>query len=80
MIDRIARALAKADGEEFDANPHRYRRLATAALRSMLTPADAMIEAAHAAIEFDNIWAINSRADFRRAVKAMIHHAITQGE
>jgi hypothetical protein len=32
MVDRIAQALAKADGETVDADPGRYRRLAIASL------------------------------------------------
>jgi hypothetical protein len=31
-----------------------------------------MIDAAHEAVWFDAYWAINSRSDFQRAVKAMI--------
>jgi hypothetical protein len=38
-----------------------------------------MIDAARAAIWFGNDRTINSRADFRRAVRAMIRHA-TAGE
>ena len=30
-----------------------------------------MIDAAHKAASFDDMWAINSRRDFKRAVKAM---------
>jgi len=31
-----------------------------------------MIDAAHKAVSFDDIWAINSRRDFKRTVKAML--------
>jgi hypothetical protein len=31
-----------------------------------------MIDAAHQAASFDDHWAINSRRDFKRAVKAML--------
>ena len=31
-----------------------------------------MIDAAHEAASFDDMWAINSRRDFKRAVKAML--------
>jgi hypothetical protein len=37
-----------------------------------------MIHAAHEAVWFDPYWAINSRSDFQRAVKAMIAAALTQ--
>jgi hypothetical protein len=72
MIDQIAHAIAEADGSEFQAEPARYRRLAVAALRPLTNPTDAMIDAAHKAASFDDIWAINSRRDFKRAVKAML--------
>ena len=37
-----------------------------------------MIDAAHEAVWFDTYWAINSRADFKKAVNAMIASAIKQ--
>jgi len=80
MAERVARALAKADGEAFAANSGRYRQLAIAALKTMTVPTEAMINAAHAAVWFDDAWAINDSSDFRRAVRAMIAHAITEGE
>jgi hypothetical protein len=43
-------------------------------------PSEAMIDAAHLAVWFDAEWAINSRRDFRRAVRAMITHAISEGQ
>jgi hypothetical protein len=43
-----------------------------AALKPLANPTDAMIAAAHEAVWFDAYWAINSRSDFQRAVKAMI--------
>lgn len=72
MVDQIAHAIAKADGSEFEAEPARYRRLAMAALRPLANPTDAMIDAAHEAASFDDLWAINNRRDFKRAVKAML--------
>ena len=41
---------------------------------SVDTP-EAMGDAAHEAASFDAHWAINSRRDFKRAVKAMIAQA-----
>lgn len=38
MFDRIARALAKADGATFAADPARYRLLAIAALKPLTVP------------------------------------------
>ena len=72
MVDRIAHAIAEADGANFQAEPARYRRLAEAALRPLAKPTDAMIDAAHKAASFDDLWAVNSRRDFKRAVKAML--------
>ena len=71
MIDRIAHAIAEADGSNFQAESARYRRLAAAALQSLTNLTDAMIDAAHEAASFDDLWAINSHRDFKRAVKAM---------
>ena len=47
------------------------RLLAVAASQPLANPTDAMIDAAHKAASFDDLWAINSRCDFKRAVKAM---------
>ena len=76
MLDTIANVIAEADGRALADDPARYRRMALAALKPLLRPTDAMIDAAHAAVWFDNYWAINSRADFRKAVRAMIKAAM----
>jgi hypothetical protein len=39
-----------------------------------------MIEAAHQAVWSDAYWAINSRRDFQKAVRAMILAAIAEGD
>ena len=72
MIDQVAHAIAEAEGSSFQADLARYRRLALAALQPLANPTDAMIDAAHKAASFDDLWAINSRRDFKRAVKAML--------
>lgn len=72
MVDRIAHAIAEADAGDFEADPARYRRLALAALQPLASPTEAMIDAAHQAVWFDDAWAINNRSDFKRAVKAML--------
>lgn len=79
MIDRMALAIAKADGQPMPADPSRYRRLALAALKPLAVPSEAMIDAAHNAVWFDAEWAINNRRDFRRAVRAMIANALAGG-
>ncbi len=71
MVDIVGSAIAEADGD-FQTDPNRYRRLAMAALAPLAKPTEDMIDAAHAAASFDAQWAINSRRDFRRVVKAMI--------
>ena len=79
MIDRITTAIAKADWADLHADPARYRRLALAALQPLAKPTEAMIDADHEAVRFDAEWAINSRADFRKAVRAMIHNRDERG-
>ena len=76
MVDQVSRAIAKADGTNFESDPPRYRRLALAALKPLTRPTEAMVDAAHEAVWFDAFWAINSRADFKKAVRAMIRAAI----
>jgi hypothetical protein len=78
MVDQIGRAIAKADGARFEDDPARFRRLAVAALRPLTRPTDTMVDAAHAAVSFDGAWPINGRADFRKAVRAMIRAGIAE--
>lgn len=75
MVDQVGRAIATADGADFATDPARYRRLALAALKPLTRPTEAMVDAAHEAVWFDAFWAINSRADFKKAVRAMIRAA-----
>jgi hypothetical protein len=67
MIDQVGTAIATADGADFESDPSRYRRLASAALKPLTRPTEAMVDA---------FWAINNRADFMRAVRAMIRAAL----
>ena len=76
MVDQVGRAIAKADGADFESDPPRYRKLALAALKPLTRPTEAMVDAAHEAVWFDAFWAINSRADFKKAVRAMIRAAM----
>ncbi len=78
MVEQIARAIAKADGTDLDSDPARYRRLALAAVKPIARPTEAMVDAAHEAVWFDAYWAINSRADFKKAVRAMIRAAMDE--
>jgi hypothetical protein len=76
MVDQVGTAIATADGADFKSDPARYRRLALAALKPLTRPTKAMVDAAHEVVWFDAFWAINSRADFKKAVRAMIRAAI----
>jgi hypothetical protein len=78
MVDQIARAIATADSAKLDDDPERYRRLAVAALKPLVRPTEAMVDAAHKAVWSDAYWAINGRADFRRAVRAMVRMAMRE--
>jgi hypothetical protein len=75
MVDQVGRA-AKADGGAFESDQLRYRKLAMAALKPLARPTEAMIDAAHETVWFDGFWAINRRADFKKAVRAMIRSAM----
>jgi hypothetical protein len=78
MLERVARAIAEADGGDFDAEPARYRRLAVAALEPLAHPTAAMIDAAHEAVWFDAGWAIDNRSDFRKSARAMIEAVLRE--
>jgi hypothetical protein len=74
--ERAARVVAKvARGSAAD-NADRYIRMADAVIAEFAKPTDAMIDAAYEAARFDEAWAINSRRDFVKAVKAMVRHAL----
>ena len=80
MPTRLVDNVSKADGGDIQVDGPRYRRLAMAALKPMTRPSEAMVDAAHEAVWFDAEWAINSRRDFRKAVRAMIGAALKDGE
>jgi hypothetical protein len=76
MIEQTARAIAGADGAKFEDDPDRFQRPALAALKPLARPTEAMVDAAHQAVWSDAFWAINIRADFKKAVRAMIKAAM----
>jgi hypothetical protein len=78
MVNQVGSAIAKADGADFESDPSRYRKLALAALKPLTRPTEAMVDAAHEAAWSDAFWAINSRADFKKAVRAMIQAAMAR--
>jgi hypothetical protein len=67
-------------GGDVQGDAGRYLRLAQAALKPLAKPTDTMIDAAHAAVWSDRFWAINSRRDFQKAVRAMILAALKAGD
>jgi hypothetical protein len=78
MTEQIARAIATADGVEYEDDPARFRRMALAALQPLTRPTDTMVDAAHEAVSFDGAWAIRGRSDFRKAVRAMVRKAMNE--
>ena len=50
--------------------------MADAVIAEFAKPTDGMIDAAYEAVRFDEAWAINSRRDFGKAVKAMVRSAL----
>jgi hypothetical protein len=75
--ERAAEAVAKiARGSDAN-NADLYTRMADAVVAEFARPTDAMIDAAYEAVRFDEAWAINSRRDFVKALKAMVRVAIS---
>jgi hypothetical protein len=72
MVEQIARTIATADGAKFEHDPGRFRTMALAALKPLTRPTEEMVDAAYEAVRFDEHWAVNSRRDFRKGVRAMI--------
>jgi len=73
MRDELARTLAKADAATFESDPSRFRQLGHAALKVLGKPIEAMVDAAFETVRFDEHWAIKSRRDFRKAVRALMN-------
>ena len=75
---KAALAVAKvAGGSEAD-NAERYIRMADAVIAEFAKPTEDMIDAAYEAVRFDEAWAINSRRDFVKAVKAMVRSVLSK--
>ena len=73
--ERAARAVAKAARRRAADDGDRYTRMADTVIAEFAKPTDAMIDAAYEAVRFDEAWAINSRRDFVKAVKALVRSA-----
>jgi hypothetical protein len=80
LIYQIAEAIDGADGAEVRANSSRYRRFASSALKPLVKPTGAMIDAAHEAVWPDGFCAIDRRRDFQKAVRAAIMAALDGDE
>jgi hypothetical protein len=74
--ERAARAAANADRGRAAGDADRYTRMADAVIAEFAKPTDAMIDAAYEAVRIDEAWAINSRRDFRKAVRVMVRTAL----
>lgn len=72
MLEQVARAIATADGAKFKNDPERFHRLTLAAPKSVARSTEVMVDAAYEAVRFDEHWAVNSRRDFTKGVRAMI--------
>jgi hypothetical protein len=73
---RAALAVAKVARESAGDNADRHIRMADAIIAEFAKPTEDMIDAAYEAVRFDEAWAINSRRDFVKAVKAMVRSVL----
>ncbi len=76
--DRAAQAIKKAARASAADDVERWARMADAVIAEFEKPTAAMIDAAYEAVRFDESWAINSRRDFVRALKAMVRTTMTK--
>jgi hypothetical protein len=76
--DRAALAIKRAARGSAADDPEFCARIADAIIAEFAKPTDAMIDAAYEAVRFDEAWAINSRRDFVKAVKAMVRSTFVQ--
>ena len=76
--NRAALAIEKAAQRSAPDDADRYASMADAVIAEFAKPTDAMIDAAYEAVRFDEAWAINSRRDFVKAVKAMVRATLTK--
>jgi len=73
---RAALAVGKVVRGSPADNEDRYVRMANAVIAEFAKPTEDMIDAAYEAVRFDEAWAINSRRDFVKAVKAMVRSVL----
>jgi hypothetical protein len=75
FLIRAAKAAAHAASSPYDENADLYQRIARAVLAEVAKPTPTMIDAAYEAVRFDEGWAINSRRDFQKALRALVRQA-----
>jgi hypothetical protein len=74
LIERVARAIADANSENYDELPHLHTALARAAIAAMREPTEAMVSAGNAAQteEWGEQVAMDSRVPWRTMIDAAI--------
>jgi hypothetical protein len=75
-VDQVGSAIAKADRADFDSDSPLLSKVGIGGAQAIDRPTEAMVDAAHEAVSSDAFWAINSRADFKKAVRVMIQAAM----
>jgi len=78
LADQIAIVIAEAGDARFEEDPNRFGRLTLAPLKLLARPTEGMVDAAHEAVWSDALWAINSRADLKKAVRAIMRAAMVK--
>jgi hypothetical protein len=74
FLIRAAKAAAQAARSRYEDDVELYYRIVRAVLAEVAKPSSTMIDAAYEAVRFDEAWAINSRRDFQKALRAMVRH------
>jgi hypothetical protein len=72
FLIRAAKAAAQAARSRYEDDVELYYRIARAVLAEVAKPSSTMIDAAYEAVRFDEAWAIHSRRDFQKALRAMV--------
>jgi hypothetical protein len=72
FLIRAAKAAAQAARSRYEDDVELYYRIVRAVLAEVAKPSSTMIDAAYEAVRFDEAWAIHSRRDFQKALRAMV--------
>ena len=76
--NRVARAVENSYRGAADDDAGRWVRIADKVIMEFARPTDAMIDAVYEANRFDEAWAINSRRDCVKAIRAMVRAALAK--